>query len=97
MDSVRPPRGPNEEGAEPGHSVRRLRGLRALPRPFVGCEGLPLYGTFWADLLDASADEIDSLAFAASQRGMMEYRRMGEVAEFGFSGLLARTEGLARG
>lgn len=62
-----------------------------------GVRGLPLYGTFWADLLDASVDEIDDLAFAASQRGMMEYRRLGEVAEFGFSGLLARTEGLFRG
>lgn len=60
-----------------------------------GVRGLPLYGTFWADLLDASEGDIDALAFAASQRGMMEYRRMGDVAEFGFANL--RPEGLVRG
>ncbi len=61
-----------------------------------GIRGLPLYGTMWARLLDASATELDALAFSASQRGWMEYRRMGEVAEFGFSKLLAST-GEARG
>lgn len=52
-----------------------------------GVRGLPLYETLWARLLDAPEHELDSLAFAASQRGWMEYRRMGEVAEFGFSWL----------
>ncbi len=53
-----------------------------------GVRGLPLYETLWARLLDASPNEIDTLAFAASQRGLLEYRRMGDVAEFGFSKLL---------
>lgn len=52
-----------------------------------GVRGLPLYETLWARLLDAPEHELDALAFAASQRGWMEYRRMGEVAEFGFSWL----------
>jgi hypothetical protein len=52
-----------------------------------GIRGLPLYETLWARLLDAPEHELDALAFAASQRGWMEYRRMGEVAEFGFSWL----------
>jgi len=52
-----------------------------------GSRGLPLYETLWARLLDAPDHELDALAFAASQRGWMEYRRMGEVAEFGFSWL----------
>ncbi len=52
-----------------------------------GIRGLPLFETLWARLLDAPEHELDSLAFAASQRGWMEYRRMGEVAEFGFSWL----------
>lgn len=52
-----------------------------------GVRGLPLYETLWARLLDAPEHELDTLAFAASQRGWMEYRRMGEVAEFGFSWL----------
>jgi hypothetical protein len=50
-----------------------------------GLRGLPLYESLWARLLDAPEHELDTLAFAASQRGWMEYRRMGEVAEFGFS------------
>ena len=61
-----------------------------------GIRGLPLYDTMWSRLLDSSANELDALAFSASQRGWMEYRRMGEVAEFGFSKLLAST-GEARG
>ena len=59
----------------------------------TGVRGLPLYETLWARLLDAPADRLDSLAFAASRQGMIEYRRMGEVAEFGFSAL----EGAGRG
>ncbi len=58
-----------------------------------GIRGLPLYDTVWARLLDASGNELDALAFSASQRGWMEYRRMGEVAEFGFSRLLVSTGG----
>lgn len=56
-----------------------------------GVRGLPLYDTVWARSLDASGNEIDALAFSAAQRGWMEYRRMGEVAEFGFSKLLLPT------
>lgn len=52
-----------------------------------GVRGLPLYETLWARLLDAPGSELDSLAFSASRQGMMEYRRIGEVAEFGFSEL----------
>lgn len=63
-----------------------------------GVRGMPLYETFWTRQLDASEGEIDALAFAASQRGLMEYRRMGDVAEFGFSALEARhREGLSGG
>ena len=53
-----------------------------------GGRGLSLYETLWAWLLDLPPNEIDALAFAASQRGLLEYRRMGDVAEFGFSKLL---------
>jgi hypothetical protein len=55
-----------------------------------GARGLPVYETLWARLLDAPQNEIDALAFAASQRGWLEYRRIGEVAEFGFSEFLGR-------
>jgi hypothetical protein len=58
-----------------------------------GVRGLPLYETLWAHLLDIPPNEIDALAFAASQRGLLEYRRMGDVAEFGFSMLLGHDLG----
>lgn len=54
-----------------------------------GVRGLPVFETLWARLLDAPEHELDALAFSASQRGWMEYRRIGEVAEFGFSWLVA--------
>lgn len=90
-----------------GHLKGRVKKLRAQAAASVGAvayalllghlsgtRGLPLYETPWARLLDAPPNEIDALAFAASQRGLLEYRRMGEVAEFGFSKLLApRGEG----
>lgn len=84
-----------------GHLTGRTKKIRVRANPSVvsvafalllghlsGARGLGLYETLWADLMDASAGELDSLAFAASQRGLMEYRRMGEVAEFGFTALL---------
>jgi len=58
-----------------------------------GVRGLPLYEMLWARLLDIPPNEIDALAFAASQRGLLEYRRMGDVAEFGFSMLLGGDRG----
>lgn len=93
-----------------GHLAGRTRRVRDRARPSVGSvafalylghlsgvRGLPLYETFWAGLLDASDGEMDALAFAASQRGLMEYRRMGDVAEFGFSALDARRREAASG
>jgi hypothetical protein len=89
-----------------GHLQGRVSKVRAPVRPSVGAvayalflghlsgvRGLPLYETLWARLLDASDSEIDALAFAASQRGWLEYRRIGEVADIGFSMLLRRGEG----
>jgi len=84
-----------------GHLKGRVKKVRARALTSVGAvvfalmlghisgvRGLPLYETLWARLLDAPTNEIDALAFAASQRGLLEYRRMGDVAEFGFSKLL---------
>lgn len=53
----------------------------------TGERGLGLYETLWARLLDVSAEELDALAFAASRRGVLEYRRVGEVADISFSKL----------
>ena len=89
-----------------GHLRGRTKKVRMRAEPSVGAtafalslghlsgvRGLPLYETLWARLLDASPNEIDALAFAASQRGLLEYRRMGDVAEFGFSKLLGGASG----
>ncbi len=85
-----------------GHSAKTRARVEATPGVAAyalflghleGVRGLPLYETPWARLLDARDSELDSLAFSASRQGMIEYRRMGEVAEFGFSML----EGASRG
>ncbi|MBA2784066.1 MAG: hypothetical protein H0T74_14305 [Rubrobacteraceae bacterium] len=84
-----------------GHLKGRVKKVRVRTAPSVGAvvyalllghlcgaRGLALYETLWARLLDMPPNEIDALAFAASQRGLLDYRRMGDVAEFGFSKLL---------
>jgi hypothetical protein len=53
----------------------------------TGIRGLPLYESLCGRLLDALEHELNALAFAASQRGWIQYPRMGGVAEFGFSWL----------
>ncbi len=50
--------------------------------------GAFLFETLWAKTLDTSAGNIDALAFAASQRGWLEYRRLGAVCELRFSHLM---------
>lgn len=89
-----------------GHLKGRVRKVRARAAVSVGAvvyalllghlsgvRGLPLYETLWARLLDAPPNELDALAFAASRRGLLEYRRMGEVAEIRFSRLLGVRRG----
>lgn len=85
--------------AQAGHvSGRATKRVRDRARPSAGSaafalylgylsgvRGLGLLDTFWTRMLEAPEGELDALAFAASQRGLMEYRRMGDVAEFGFS------------
>jgi len=54
------------------------------------CEtrGTLLLETTWASLLDLPPGGIDSLAVAAAQRGWIDYRRLGSVADISFSYLL---------
>ena len=53
-----------------------------------GVRGSFLFETGWADVLDAAPGQLDCLAVAASQRGWIDYRRLGSVVEIGFSRLL---------
>jgi hypothetical protein len=50
--------------------------------------GTLLLETTWAKVLDITPDGLDSLAKAAAQRGWIDYRRLGNVADIGFSYLL---------
>jgi hypothetical protein len=84
-----------------GHLTGRLKKVRgrAVSGPastayalllgyLCAARGLLLYETFWARLLDASTAAIDAHAFDASRRGWIDYKRIGDVAEIGVSGLL---------
>lgn len=58
-----------------------------------GAQGEALFDTLWARILDRQRSELYDLAFAASQRGMIEYRNAGGVVEVGFRELLRPMEG----
>ena len=53
-----------------------------------GERGTGLFATLWARLIDAPPSVLDAQAFAAAQRGWLDYRRIGEIADIGFSSLL---------
>jgi len=55
-----------------------------------GSRGEALFQTIWCRLLDAPAHVLHEQAFAASQRGWIEYRHMGDVTEIGFRYLLRK-------
>jgi hypothetical protein len=86
-----------QSGHLSGHSTK-VR-VRAVCRPaatayalllgyLCGERGEGLFRTFWARLLDATAEELHGQAFAASQRGWLEYRHAGGVTDVGFRRLL---------
>ncbi len=54
----------------------------------TGARGQGLFQTIWIRLLDSAPSELDSMAFAAGRRGWLEYRRIGDIAELGFAGLM---------
>ncbi|MBA4160180.1 MAG: hypothetical protein H0X65_22380 [Gemmatimonadetes bacterium] len=58
-----------------------------------GARGEALFDTVWTRVLDQPRSQLYDLAFAASQRGMLEYRNAGGVVEVGFRTLLRPLEG----
>ncbi len=58
-----------------------------------GHRGEALFETLWAQVLDQPRSQLYELAFAASQRGMLEFRHAGGVVEVGFRELLRPLEG----
>lgn len=87
----------------PPDSGRKLR-QRSTCRPgdvayalllgyLQGARGEALFETRWARVLDHPRSQLYEMAFAASQRGMLEYRNAGGVVEVGFQELLRPMEG----
>ena len=79
------------------HKVR----VRAQSRPasvayalllgyLSGARGEALFRTLWCRLLDTPEHILHEHALAASQRGWIEYRHMGDVTEIGFRYLLRK-------
>ncbi len=89
-----------------GHLVGKVRKYRARVQPtptstayalllghLCGERGVGLFATLWARLLDTPPSALDAQAFAAAQRGWLDYRRIGEIADFGFATLLTVSDG----
>jgi len=58
-----------------------------------GERGANLFTTTWAQLLDTPQSTLDLQAFAASQRGWIDYRRIGDVVDISFSWLMRAMNG----
>jgi hypothetical protein len=86
--------------AEGGSKVRQRPACRAADLAYAlllghlsDHRGEALFDTIWVRLLDQPPSHLHDLAFAASQRGMLEYRFAGGVIEVGFRELLRPSEG----
>lgn len=62
-----------------------------------GTRGLGLFETQWAQLSGATPAELDTYAFAASNRDWLRYKRLGSVVEIDFTDFLARLQEGPRG
>jgi hypothetical protein len=86
--------------ANHGHKSRRPATCRPADVAYAlllghleGHRGEALFETTWTQILDEPRSSLDDLTFAASQRGMLEYRSAGGVTEVGFRELLRPVEG----
>lgn len=88
---------------KPAGRTEKVR-VRAVCRPanlayafllghLEGHRGEALFDTLWAKVLDVPRSHMFELAFAASQRGFLEFRQAGDVIEVGFRELLRPVEG----
>ena len=65
----------------------------ALLGYICGARGNALFQTLWTQLLDSPEHMLRDQAFAASQRGWMEYKHTGGVTEITFRFLLRKEDG----
>lgn len=88
------------EAAQPSVKLRR----RTVSRPanvayalllghIEGIRGQALFDTLWTQVLDQPQSRLRDLAFAASQRGLIDLRDAGGVVQVGFGALLRPFEG----
>ncbi len=91
----------NQGGHLRGKQVKRRARATATPTSaayalllghLCGARGRTLFETLWARLLDTSPAEADGLAFAAAQRGWLDYRRIGDVVQIEFPALIGTAE-----
>ena len=57
-----------------------------------GRRGLSLFDSLWVKLVSTDGHELDALAFAASNRDWLSYKRLGDVVEIDFTAFQARLE-----
>lgn len=88
-----------------GHLNGRLNKTRSQVTPKLGAatlamylgwldgrRGLSLFDSLWAQLASSDVHELDALAFAASNRDWLRYKRLGDVVEIDFTALETRLE-----
>lgn len=59
-----------------------------------GRRGLSLFDSLWAKLISTDGHELDALAFAASNRDWLSYKRLGDVVEIDFTALETHLESI---
>lgn len=93
-----------------GHLTGRVNKIRARVTASVGAatfalflgwldgrRGLSLFDSLWAKLVSADGHELDALAFVASNRDWLRYKRLGSVVEIDFTDFLTRLQEEPRG
>ena len=88
-----------------GHLTGRVAKKRAQVKPTVGAaafalllgwlegqRGLSLFETLWAKVIGDNGADLDTLAFAASNRDWLRFKRLGDVVEIDFTAFLAGLE-----
>jgi hypothetical protein len=93
-----------------GHLSGRVMKVRVPVKATVGAatfalflgwlddlRGLALFDSLWARLVSEDGRELDALAFAASNRDWLRYKRLGSVVEVDFMPLLDRLHGDSNG
>jgi hypothetical protein len=80
--------GPNRKVRALVHPTPAVLTYALLLGHLQGARGQALFQTLWTEVLDEPRSRLLDLAVAASQRGMLEFRKIGDVIEVSFHQLL---------